>query len=348
VTVLSTGASRRDTTPAPAPPTRVVALDVVRGLAIVGMLLVNNTGDQSATPTELAHSPWHGLTVADLVFPLFLFAVGVAMPMSRTAGSLRQVLRRCALLFVIGSLLVSAKHRHLGPSTGVLQHIAGAYLLCWALLRLPRRWQPVVALGTLGAVWGAYELVGSYGDATSIAARVDTAVLGGFAAEGPHNLPTSMVSVFLGVIAGRVFTRYRDEERRMARLLVLAGALMAAGTALAWSGVPVNKALWTPSYVLVTSGIAVGVLTVAYQLVDRFGHLRAVRPFVVMGANAIAVYVVTSLAAAVLLPRQADLVQPLQERLRPDVASVGYSIAFVLASWALAEWLYRRRTFIRL
>jgi predicted acyltransferase len=348
VTVLSTGALRRQTPPAQAPPKRVVALDVVRGVAIVGMLLVNNSGDPSATPTELAHSPWHGLTVADLVFPLFLFAVGVAMPMSKTTGSLRQVLRRCALLFVIGSLLVSAKHRHLGPSTGVLQHIAGAYLLCWALLRLPRRWQPLVALGTLGVVWAAYELVGSYGDTTSIAARVDTAVLGGFAPEGPHNLPTSMVSVFLGVVAGRIFTRYGDEERRMLRLLVLGGALMAAGAALAWSGVPVNKALWTPSYVLVTSGIAVGALAVAYQLVDRFGHLRAARPLVVMGANAIAVYIVTSLAAAALHPRRADVVEPLKEALRPDVASVAYGVAFVLVSWALCEWLYRRRTFLRL
>jgi predicted acyltransferase len=114
----------------------------------------------------------------------------------------------------------------------------------------------------------------------------------------------------------------------MARLLVLAGALMAAGTALAWSGVPVNKALWTPSYVLVTSGTAVGVLTVAYQLVDRLGHLRAARPFVVMGANAIAVYVLTSLAAAAAAA-PAAVVQPLQEALRPGVASVAYGVAFV-------------------
>jgi predicted acyltransferase len=123
---------------------------------------------------------------------------------------------------------------------------------------------------------------------------------------------------------------------------------MAAGTALAWSGVPVNNEPWTPSYVLVTSGTAVGVLTVAYQLVDRLGHLRAARPFVVMGANAIAVYVLTSLAAAALLPRRAAVVQPLQEALRPGVASVAYGVAFVVVSWALCERLYRRRTFIRL
>ncbi|HZG96039.1 MAG TPA: hypothetical protein VEZ46_15145 [Mycobacteriales bacterium] len=86
VTVLSTGAPPRETADSPRPPARVVALDVVRGVTIVGMLLVNNTGDPAATPTELSHSPWHGLTVADLVFPLFPFAVGVAMPMSSQPG----------------------------------------------------------------------------------------------------------------------------------------------------------------------------------------------------------------------------------------------------------------------
>lgn len=329
---------------------RVVALDVVRGAAIVGMLLVNNTGDPAATPTELAHSPWHGLTVADLVFPLFLFAVGAAMPMSRTAGNWRQVLRRCALLFVIGSLLVSAKYRNPAPSaTGVLQHIAAAYLLCWALLRLPRRWQPIVAIGTLAGVWAAYELAGgSYGSVQSIAGAVDTAVLGHFSAEGPHNLPTSMVSIWLGVVAGRVFTTQHDEERRMTRLLVLGTALMAAGGAVAAAGVPVNKELWTPSYVLVSSGIAVAVLALAYQVVDRLGAVRAARPLVVLGTNAIAVYVVTTLAAAAVHDRKLAVVRPLQDSVGPTIGAVAYSAAFVVAAWALGEWLYRRRVFIRI
>jgi hypothetical protein len=113
---------------------------VVRGVTIVGMLLVNNTGDPAATPTELSHSPWHGLTVADLVFPLFPFAVGVAMPMSRSAGSLRQVLRRCALLFVVGSLLVSAKHRHRGPvDRGPAAHRGCLPAVLGRCVRLPRR-----------------------------------------------------------------------------------------------------------------------------------------------------------------------------------------------------------------
>jgi predicted acyltransferase len=328
----------------------VVALDVVRGAAIVGMLLVNNTGDRLATPTELAHSPWHGLTLADLVFPLFLFAVGVAMPMSRTTGSWRQVLRRSAVLFALGSLLVSAKYRNAAPAaTGVLQHIAGAYLLCWAVLRIPRRWQPVVAVGTLAAVWAAYELAGgSYGSVHSIAGRVDSAVLGHFSAEGPHNLPTSMVSVWLGVVAGRVLTDHGDEVVRMTWLLTLATALIAGGVAVATAGVPVNKELWSPSYVLVTSGIAVAVLAVAYQVVDRLGAVRAARPLVVLGANAIAVYVATSLAAAAVQDGKLAVVRPMQEVAGRTFGAVAYSVAFVVAAWALCEWLYRRRIFIRI
>lgn len=328
---------------------RLLALDAVRGLAVVGMLLVNNSGDRSATPVELAHSYWHGLTVADLVFPLFLFVVGAAMPLAKTTGSLRSVLRRSALLFVIGSLLVSAKHGHLAPSTGVLQHIAGAYLLCWLLVQLPRRWQPVVAIGVLAGVWLAYEVWGGgYGQSSNVAAHVDKAIVGQFSAEQPHNLPTSMVSVWFGVLAGRALVEHQDEERRLARLLLLAASTMAAGLALVLAGMPLNKHLWTPSYTLVTAGIGATVLALAYQLVDRLGWRRPARPLVVLGANAIAVYVATSLVAVLLLPRRAPVIAWLRWIGGPQFAAVAYAALFVVAGWAMCEVLYRRRYFIKL
>jgi predicted acyltransferase len=120
---------------------RILAIDVVRGLAVVGMLLVNNAGIPAAMPQALRHAPWQGLTLADQVFPLFLFTVGASLPFSQRAQRPGAVLRRVVMLFLLGSLLVSAKQYRLAPSTGVLQQIAGAYLLAWALLRLPRRAQ---------------------------------------------------------------------------------------------------------------------------------------------------------------------------------------------------------------
>ncbi|MDQ1709816.1 MAG: hypothetical protein QOG49_1201 [Frankiaceae bacterium] len=331
-----------------APRARLLAVDAVRGLAVVGMLLVNNTGDSAATPAELAHSAWHGLTVADLVFPLFLFVVGVAMALARTPGSGRGVLRRCALLFVIGSLLVSAKHGHLAPSTGVLQHIAGAYLLCWGLLHLPRRWQPVVAIGVLALVWAGYELWGGYGQGGNVAEHVDAALIGRFSAEQPHNLPTSMVTVWLGVVAGRTLVEHRDEERRLARLMLLAAATMAAGLTLVLAGMPLNKRLWTPSYTLVTAGVGATLLALTHLLIDVHGRRRWARPLVVLGANAIAVYVVTSLAAAVVQPHRAPAVEWLRSVGGSEFAAVAYGALFVIAGWALCEALYRRNYFIKL
>jgi predicted acyltransferase len=328
---------------------RVLAVDAVRGLAVIGMLLVNNSGDRSATPAELVHSHWHGLTVADLVFPLFLFVVGVAMPLAKTPGSLGSVLRRCALLFVIGSLLVSAKYGHWGPSTGVLQHIAGAYFLCWLLIQLPRRWQPFVAIGVLAAVWVAYALWGDgYGASGSVATHVDKALVGRFSAEQPHNLPTSMVSVWFGVLAGRTLVEHRDEERRLTRMLLLAIASIVAGLALVLAGIPLNKPLWTPSYTLVTAGVGATALACAYQLIDRQGWLRPARPLVVLGANAIAVYVVTSLAAVAVLPHRAPVLAALRRLGGPEFAAVAYAALFVVAGWAMCEVLYRRRYFIKL
>ncbi|MEO6715382.1 MAG: heparan-alpha-glucosaminide N-acetyltransferase domain-containing protein [Mycobacteriales bacterium] len=347
MTLLDTGTAAR---PATSPRrSRLLAVDALRGLAVVGMLLVNNTGLPASTPAELAHSDWHGLTIADLVFPLFLFVVGVAVPLAKTPASLRSVLRRSALLFVIGSLLVSAKHAHFGPSTGVLQHIAGAYLLCWLLLRLPRRWQPVVAIGLLGAVWAAYAMWGGgYEPTQNVAARVDEALLGRFSAEQPHNLPTSMVSVWFGVLAGRALVEHRDAEHRLARLLLLASSTLVAGLALVLAGVPLNKPLWTPSYVLITAGIGTTLLAAAHQVVDRWGARAPARPLVVLGANAIAVYVVTSLAAVLASPWRARVVDALRSLGGARFAAVAYATLFVVAGWAMCEALYRRRYFIKL
>ncbi len=136
---------------------RILAVDVVRGLAVVGMLLVNNAGIPAAMPQALRHAPWQGLTLADQVFPLFLFTVGASMPFSQRAQRPGAVLRRVVVLFLLGSLLVSAKQHRLAPSTGVLQQIAGAYLLAWALLRLPRRAQlPAAALLLAGLLPSLY------------------------------------------------------------------------------------------------------------------------------------------------------------------------------------------------
>src|SRR3954469_8583336 len=235
---------------------RLHGVDVLRGLAVVGMLLVDNRGN-GAIALQLRHAEWNGLHLADVVFPVFLLLVGVSMPFSRRADRPRAALLRVLELGALGWLVVAAKY---GPGTvgaGVLGHIAGAYLLCWLLLRLPRRAQPVVAgaalagLSVLSAVAGA-------APGHSWGQWLDDAAGLSFSAEAPHAFLGSAVTVYLGVLAGRAL-QSATGRTLLLRLTGGGALLMVAGLLLA-PLVPLNKRLWSPSFVLVTAGIALVVL----------------------------------------------------------------------------------------
>jgi predicted acyltransferase len=332
---------------------RILAIDVVRGLAVVGMLLVNDAGIPTAMPLALRHAPWQGLTLADQVFPLFLFTVGASMPFSERAQRPAAVLRRAAALFVLGSLLVSAKHHQLAPSTGVLQQIAGAYLLAWALLRLPRRALLPAAAVLLAGIWAAFTFVpapgvrpGSWAPGSNLAEFVDRSLLGGFSEHGVLVMVASSVSVLAGVAAGRLLLRAPAAGVTF-RLLALGAGPLALGLLVALA-VPIGKPLWTPSFVLVTAGISDLLTAAAYRLVDRGPGRRWARPLVTLGSNALALYAASVLLFAFLLkPWQAALVQPLAAAGGATFAALAYATATVLVAWALAEWLYWRRVFVK-
>jgi predicted acyltransferase len=333
---------------------RIVAIDVVRGLAIVGMLLVNDAGIPGAMPSQLRHAPWQGLTVADLVFPLFLFTVGASMPFSERAQRPPAVLCRVGGLVVLGSLLVSAKQLRLAPSTGVLQQIAGAYLLAWLALRLPRPAQLPAGLAVLAGLWAAYTFVpadgiqGSWARGANLADMVDRHVLGQFSEHGVLVMVASSVTVLTGVAAGRLLRERPGGRGVTGRLSALGVGALAVGTAVA-AAVPVSKPLWSPSYVLITAGIAYLMTAATHRLVDVGPGRPWTRPLVALGCNALAAYTVSVLLFAFLLkPWQADLVRPLDRLGGAPFAAVAYAAATVVVVWALAEWMYRRRIFVKL
>jgi predicted acyltransferase len=336
-----------------APRSRVHAIDVVRGLAIVGMLLVNDAGISSAMPRQLKHAPWQGLTVADLVFPLFLFTVGASMPFSERAQRPPTALRRVAALVVLGSLLVSLKQHRLAPSTGVLQQIAGAYLLAWLALRLPRRAQLPAGFAILAGLWAAYTFVptgtqGSWAPGSNLADVVDRHVLGQFSEHGVLVMVASGVTVLTGVAAGRLLRERPDGRGATSRLSALGVGTLAAGVAVA-TAVPLSKPLWSPSYVLVTAGVAYLMTAATHRLVDLGPGRPWTRPLIVLGGNALAAYTASVVLFAFLLkPWQASLVRPLARLLGAPGAAVAYAAASVMVLWALAEWMYRRRIFLRL
>jgi predicted acyltransferase len=368
---------------------RRVSLDVFRGATILGMILVNNPGTWSAIYAPLRHAAWHGWTPTDLVFPFFLFIVGVAIPMAferRLAlgaprgDLLRKTLRRAAVLFLIG-LGMAAYGRVWGAFAGeglgladlrimgVLQRIALCYLAAAALfLFTSARTRLALSAALLLGYWAVLMLVPVPGAGAgqidtpelTLAAYVDRLLLGGHlwaGADGlwdPEGLLSTLpaiVTTLLGVEAGRLLRRGTlSPTEHAVRLLVAGAALTAVGAMWGWA-FPINKALWTSSYVLLTGGLACTVLGVCIWVVDVRGWRRWAHPFVVYGVNALLVFVASGLLARTLtlihVPGGRTLQAWIFETLfapvgPPEVASLLYALTWVGAWYLVLLALYRR------
>lgn len=327
---------------------RLHSLDALRGLAIVILLLAGNPFLREHLPVQLKHPEWHGLRFADVFFPLFLFVVGVAITLSRRAGSPRQMLRRVALLFLIGVALTSLKHRSL-YLTGVLQHIAGAYLIAWLVLRAPRKLQPIIAAGILALLWGLFLLWGGpdpWSRERTAAHVVDGWLIGRFSTEGTLQTIASAVTVLGGAFAGYRM-KERPDPRRLGRWIAgHALWLMAVGLALA-PLIPINKRLWTPSFTLLTLGMSFAMFALFIWLIDVRRQRLWVTPMRELGANPIAIYIGYITVRALIAP-YADAA--------PDIAPFGsgtagaltYSLGWLIAGWLCARALYRRQIFLKI
>lgn len=333
---------------------RISSLDAARGLAVVGMLFVDNRGS-AAIGAQLKHAQWHGLTVADTVFPLFLFAVGAAMPMSRRAARPRAVLWRVVKLLVLGYLIVSAKYGFGTVGVGVLGHIAGAYLLCWLVLLLPRRVQPYVVGAVLAVVTVLFVVVPSPGAGAATTGTSGTwahwfdGLLGlELSAEAPHSYLTSAASIYVGVVVGRILLGHagRAAVTRMLALAVTTGALGAVLTVV----LPLNKRLWTPSYVLVTAAVSIAVLVGFYLVMDIRGVVRPFAPLSVLGQNAIVAFVLSEIVFRALLGRvaQTHVVDWMASWSSDAFAAYLYPSLSVVVIWAVCAALTRRGIVIRI
>lgn len=342
---------------------RLVSLDITRGLAVAAMLAVNNEGINPGHPGWLRHPEWHGLSVADLVFPLFLFCIGVSSALSTRqmptspwnpsppgkqrsfTEALGPMLKRCAILFLLGVGL-SALKQHQFVLAGVLQHIAITSLLAWFVLLLPRRAQYAVGAGLLfaGAVFGLWR---GFDDGNTLDQVVDRFLYSRETAEG---LPVAIASVFNVLVGAWVGRRFRSgDHRRIVRSLACwtLGPLVAGLTLSLW--IPINKRLWTPSYALVGAGAAAGISLAVYWMVDQLGWRSPLEWLRKLGANPLAVYVGCS-ALAALVPDQwrVTTVEWMAEVLPIAVASVMWSALWIVVAWVIADQLWRRDILIKL
>jgi predicted acyltransferase len=299
-------------------------------------------------PSPFVHAQWHGFRVAELVFPLFLFSAGVSMAISRRSGAPRPMLRRTALLVLIGCVLVSVKYRHLAPSTGTLQLIAGASLLAWMARRwLSRRQQVAAAAAVLIGLWIGFTATG-WAPQTNLAARIDGALIGSPSDLGLLGMVSASLIVLAGGWVGDAVLRAPTAMARAA-LAARAGLVTTAAGLVLSLAVPLNKRIWTPSYVVLGTGLSCLVLAAFLWWCGRRLGNDALGPLQTLGSNAIAVYVATSLAATtVLAPVQGPVFDWLADRLRPAGAALVWATAMLVAGYLLCLALQRRRIFVRL
>ena len=370
-------------------PDRLSSLDVFRGVTIAAMILVNNPGDGATTYAPLLHADWHGCTPTDLIFPFFLFAVGVALPyafagrLARSGGDRgplhRQILRRTLILFGLGLFLNWFPFYSVDWPTaripGVLQRIAVVYL-CAALawLHLRPRGRAVLAVVLLAGYWLAMVLVpvpgfgaGDLSPQGNLAGWIDHAVLGAHTwkrAPGPGDpegllstLP-ALASALAGLFAGDWLRSARTPLVKIRGLLLAGFATTAAGLALSpWF--PLNKNLWTSTYVLFTTGLALLLLAAIYLTVDLQPRDGWARPFTLFGTNAIAAFFGSTLLAKILLrihcedagetvTLQAWLYRHSFGAWLPEyVGSLAWALAYVALWLGLMTVLYRRRIFLK-
>ncbi|MBI2813359.1 MAG: DUF5009 domain-containing protein [Opitutae bacterium] len=316
------------------PGERWLSLDAFRGATIAAMLLVNNPGSWSAVYPPLDHAPWHGWTPTDMIFPFFLWIVGVAMTLSfaRRVGQgadrgalFRHVVVRAAVIFGLGLLLAAfpfgllpGHHFSLAKLRipGVLQRIALCYLAASAIfLRTGWRGQAAWTAGLLVGYWALLKLVPvpGYGAGVleptgNLAWWIDSHLLAGhtwsgaptpgFDPEGLLSTLPAVATTLLGALAGQMMRRWSGGALTV-RLLGDGAALLAAG-GLMGLALPINKNLWTSSYAVFMAGWAMVVLAGFHWLIDVRGWRRWATPLVIYGMNALALFVLAGLIGRLL------------------------------------------------
>lgn len=371
---------------------RLYSLDAFRGLTVAGMILVNNPGSWSDVYSPLLHAPWHGCTPTDLIFPFFLFIVGVSIHFSYqkrkeeglTKATFQKIGKRSILIILLGLAMAwytlplgnmfSIERLSTLRIPGVLQRI-GVVFFFTSILYLTTTWWSQIR-------WAASLLVFYYllmcwvpipdgslpnlEPGTNMAAWFDRFLLNGhlwaqsktWDPEGPLSTLPAIATGVLGLLAGQLFSALKSPSERAAWLFLVGGILILAG--LAWSLVfPINKALWTSSYVLYTGGIAMQLWAALFWITDANGIKRWSMPFVYFGTNAIFAFVASGLLAKTMgriqwgdTDHQISLWGFIYQHvylvwLSPKNASLLFAISFVAVFLVISRWMHQRGIFLK-
>lgn len=376
---------------------RLVSLDVFRGATIAAMTLVNAPGSWKAIYPQLAHAEWNGATFADAVFPAFLFIVGISITLSLGSradrgGSFRgvylKIVKRTVLLFLIGIALGIFPFYDIWtgawfePSTmrimGILQRIAICYFVV-SLIFLHSTWNQQLTIAAVILV--GYTVLMSWASvpgcaeasildsSCNLASYIDRSILGPnhiwretsvFDPEGLLSTLPAIATTLAGLLAGQWLRSGRGIRQKMGGMIAGGSVLAAAGYILSF-WIPLNKSLWSSSFVIFEGGLSLAFFGLCFWLIDVKGYKTWTTPFAILGSNAIALYVGSSLMGSALnviqVPGPNDSTFSLQETIfngvfallaAPVNASLLYAVGFVLV-WLFLMWLlYRKEIFIKI
>ena len=366
---------------------RLISLDVMRGMTMASMILVNNPGNWNAVFAPLRHATWHGCTFTDLVFPFFLFMVGAALPFSLENKSelskrhklVNKILVRGAALFAIGFVLGLLPDVLWNPSSilaaripGVLQRIAICYVVV-ALLSLlfspAVQWSLsllLVCIYSVGMLFVPVPAVGagSFEVEGNLCWWIDNQILlghtysgspaAGFDPEGVWSTLTAIAGTQFGYFAGRVLLQQGEPYRKVTTLFIWGQcALLAGYIASFW--MPINKQLWTTSYLFLVTGLALNFLALLYYTIEIRQWRCGISFWLVFGTSSIVAYGLSNVLgdfAGVVhigeLSLKSWVTRHFQIVLTPKAASLAWSVAFVLLCWALMWPPYRAKWRIKI
>ncbi len=379
---------------------RLLSLDILRGITIAGMIMVNNPGSWSNVYAPLRHAHWHGLTPTDLVFPFFMFIMGVSTYLSLrkfnfepSKNATWKIARRTLLIFGIGvalgwfgqlmwgvasgeSLAVAATHFETLRILGVLQRLALAYglaaftavlvkgaLLPWLIGILLLGYYLILRLGNGfemseenviavvdRALWGTAHM---YKDTTPEGVRI------ALDPEGLLSTIPSIAHVLIGFVFGKLIVENKENHKRVEKLLIW-GTLLAFSGLLLQYGCPINKKIWSPTFVLTTTGFAAQLLGLLIWIIDIHKKKRWSRFFHAFGVNPLIIYVfagvMANLLSSIRFGWQGETISvkefAYQVLLRPWAGnyfgSLLYALLFVTLCWLFGYILYKNKIYIKL
>lgn len=370
-------------------PQRFIALDVLRGMTVCFMIIVNTPGNGDTTFSPLLHAHWHGFTPTDLVFPSFLFVTGNALSFVMIKWSAQsraevtwKILKRTFIIFLLGYLMywfpffrfdendniVSFPVSHT-RIMGVLQRIALCYgIAALMLYYLKPKATVIISIALLFIYWGILYWLGEANDPLSMTGnagmRFDKWLMGehhlyhgegiAFDPEGWLSTLPAVGNVVAGYIAGKVVQKKGRSYEGLTRLLLAGAALLFI--AYCWNFVfPVNKKLWTSSFVVLTVGLDCILLAAIIYVIEFLHKTRWTYFFEVFGRNPLFIYLLSELLVTVLytipIPPDTSLYQWIYWHVFSHAGaysgSLLFALAYMLLCWCVGWWLDKRKIYVR-